>query len=63
MPNKKAYIGDGVYAEADNGMIKLTTDRPEPNSFYMTTHTIWLEPEVLAALNAVAKDLFTPPEP
>jgi len=63
MPNKKAYIGDGVYAEADNGMIKLTTDRPAPSGPHWSTHTIWLEPEVLAALNAVAKDLFTPPEP
>lgn len=41
----KIYIGDGVYAEDDGFGIWLTTLRPEGQ------HRIYLEPEVLAALN------------
>jgi hypothetical protein len=43
----KEYLGDAVYAEIDNLMVKLTTedgDGPEP------TNTIYLEPEVYQAL-------------
>lgn len=37
----KTYLGDSVYAEMDNGMIKLTTE----NGFG-PNNTIYLEPEV-----------------
>lgn len=40
----KTYLGDGVYAEIDRGMIKLTTQRDTGE------HVIWLEPDVLEAL-------------
>jgi hypothetical protein len=41
----KAYLGDSVYAEWDQGMVKLTTDNGLGPS-----NTIYLEPEVLRAL-------------
>jgi len=41
-PNEKIYLGDGVYAQLENGMMKLTTTTPD--------NTIYLEPEVLDAL-------------
>jgi len=40
----KEYLGDGVYVDIENGMIKLTTE----NSIE-TTNTIYLEVEVLEA--------------
>lgn len=42
---QKAYLGDGVYASVANGMLRLTTE----NGLHVTNE-IWLEPEVLAAL-------------
>ena len=41
----KAYLGDSVYADMEHGMIKLTTE----NGFE-ASNTIFLEPEVWAAL-------------
>jgi hypothetical protein len=45
MSEFKDYIGDGVYAEMEGYMIKLTTEREGG-----MIHTIYLEPEVYAAL-------------
>ena len=45
----KQYLGDSVYAEHENGMIKLTTDNGMGAS-----NTIYLEPEVMAALERYA---------
>lgn len=42
---RKEYLGDAVYAEADNGVICLTV-----SNGLKTTATIFLEPEVMAAL-------------
>lgn len=42
----KAYLGDGVYVEVDNGQLKLTTENG-----ICVTNTVWLEPQVYAALN------------
>ena len=44
----KVYIGDSVYAEIENGMIKLTTENGREGD---PSNTIFLEPEVLDALN------------
>jgi hypothetical protein len=42
---KVSYLGDGVYAEIENGMVKLTTcDGRE------VSNTIYLEPDILEAL-------------
>jgi hypothetical protein len=41
----KTYLGDGVYADVEYGMIKLTTKNGSS-----TTNTIYLEPEVIEAL-------------
>lgn len=41
----KTYLGDGVYAQVVTGMIMLTTE-----DGYAATNTIYLEPEVYAAL-------------
>ena len=45
MPIPKQYLGDSVYAEVQNGMIRLTTDNDAGAS-----NEIWLEPEVFNAL-------------
>lgn len=42
----KDYLGDSVYAEIENGRVKLTTENGVGPS-----NTIFLEPEVLDALN------------
>ena len=42
---KKEYLGDGVYADIDAGMIILTVEDGEE-----TLHTINLEPEVFQKL-------------
>ena len=45
MSARKTYLGDGVYADLEGGMIKLTTeDGREPSN------TIYLEHETLLAL-------------
>lgn len=44
MNTRETYIGDGVYASLDGGMIKLRTERGGRDE------VIWLEPEVYAAL-------------
>lgn len=44
MPSKR-YLGDSVYVEVENGMLKLTTDNGNG-----PTNTIWLEPIVFDAL-------------
>ena len=41
---RKQYLGDGVYVEFDRGMLCLTAERHD------STHEIFLEPEVFAAL-------------
>ena len=43
----KEYLGDAVYVEQRDGMLKLTTE-----DGISTTNTIYLEPEVYAALVA-----------
>ena len=45
----KQYIGDGVYVEVENGMLKLTTDRDG------RTETIYLERPVYCELVKYAK--------
>ncbi len=42
---EKAYIGDAVYAEINDGELKLTTENG-----IRATNTIILEPEVLSTL-------------
>jgi len=46
----KEYLGDAVYADIENGMVKLTTE-----DRVSTSNTIYLAPEVVAALTAFAK--------
>ena len=48
--NTKIYLGDGVHAEMERGMIKLTTDEGEG-----TTNTIYLEAEVYSLLTMWVK--------
>lgn len=43
--NAKAYLGDGVYVDVENGMLKLTTENGIGAS-----NTIFLEQEVWDAL-------------
>lgn len=47
-----SYLGDGVYAAADSGMIRLTVGHHDPR---LADHELFLEPEVYAALVAYAK--------
>jgi hypothetical protein len=41
------YLGDSVYAELDNGMVKLTTRNGLPSD---PSNTIFLEPDVFREL-------------
>jgi hypothetical protein len=43
--NTKEYLGDGVYADVERGMVKLTTE-----DGISVTNIIYLEPEVIEAL-------------
>lgn len=45
------YLGDGVYAEVESGMIKLTT-----RDGARVTNTIYLEPDVFDALDTFVDD-------
>ena len=45
----KDYIGDGVYVEFDGFGIELRANSPD------SPHVIYLEPQVLEALNRFAK--------
>ncbi len=49
---RKIYLGDAVYAEFDGYAVILTTE-----DGLQTTNTIYLEPEVLAALDEYVKSL------
>jgi hypothetical protein len=50
---KKTYLGDGVYVDINNaGQIVLTTE-----DGISITNTIFLEPEVWAALKAYVKEI------
>lgn len=44
---EKTYLGDSVYAELENGGLKLTTENGGP---FGASNTIFLEPEVYEAL-------------
>ena len=45
MSARKTYLGDGVYADLEDGMVKLTTENG-----LRTSNTIYLEHETLIAL-------------
>lgn len=49
----KAYLGDGVYADVEHGMLKLTTENG-----IEATNTIYLEGEVWRALEDYMKRLI-----
>lgn len=49
----KRYLGDSVYAEIENGMIKLTT---ENGKFDDPSNTIYLKWEVMIQLHRFAID-------
>lgn len=50
----KAYLGDSVYVEVEDDMLKLTTENGMPGD---PSNTIYLEPEVFDALAAYMKRL------
>ena len=45
MNDTKVYLGDSVYVDVEDGMLKLTTENGMG-----PTNTIYLEPEVMRAL-------------
>lgn len=51
---QKRYLGDGVYVELENGMVKLTTE-----DGYRATNTIFLELEVLIQFNKFVDELLS----
>jgi hypothetical protein len=51
----KEYLGDSVYADFENGMVKLTTENGMGPS-----NTIYLEPEVMRALIRYAESRKNP---
>lgn len=54
----KVYLGDSVYADVENGMLKLTTDNGGGAS-----NTIYLEPEVYDALVEYARHRWLDGDP
>lgn len=44
----KQYLGDSVYADIENGMVKLTTENGLPND---PSNVIYMEPSIVVALN------------
>lgn len=46
------YLGDGLYADIENGMIRLTAENGME-----ATNTVYLEPEVLAEFHRWLDDL------
>lgn len=58
MSANKDYLGDSVYADFDGRGIVLTTDNGTGAS-----NTIYMEPEVLRALNRFYERMTTQPEP
>lgn len=58
----KEYLGDSVYADFTDGMIKLTTENGLPND---PSNAIYLEPQIVRALIGYAERvgvLRTPPK-
>jgi hypothetical protein len=49
--NEPQYLGDGVYAQWEGDMVKLTTE-----DGVSTTNTIYLEPQVYEALVRFVKN-------
>lgn len=60
MSARKTYLGDGVFADLENGMVKLTTE-----DGYGATNTIYLEDEVLRSFEQyivyLRRELAEPP--
>ena len=54
MTAKKRYIGDGVYADVENGQLILTTENG-----ISVTNLIFIEPEVWSALLEFVESLKT----
>jgi len=50
----KQYIGDSVYVDLEDGMLKLTTENGRSSD---PSNTIWLEPEVYIALTLYVQQL------
>ena len=48
----KEYLGDSVYVDVENGMLKLTTENGYPDD---PRNVIWLERSVVSALVGYAK--------
>jgi hypothetical protein len=49
----KRYLGDSVYAEEENGMVKLTTENG-----YGPSNTIFLEWDVMVQLTRFMDDMI-----
>ena len=50
---EKQYIGDSVYADTEEGMLRIYTDNGSSPE-----NVIYLEPEVLQALIKISFDLY-----
>lgn len=58
MPAEETYLGDGLYASLENGMIKLRAPRGD-----LKDHVVYLEPDVYGALREFARKIgFEEPE-
>lgn len=53
MSDRKTYLGDSVYASCDGFHIVLTTENG-----YGPSNTIFLDPGVMNALSAYARQVF-----
>ena len=55
--HKEKHLGDLVYVELENGVLRLTADGEGP------TDTIYLKPRIYAALKRYASKALTPRRP
>lgn len=55
MNNQKIYLGDSVYVEQENGMIKLTTNNGYPDD---PRNVIYLESEVVESFIDYIESIF-----
>jgi hypothetical protein len=58
MPAEETYLGDGLYASLEGGMIKLRAPHGG-----LSDHVVYLEPDVYTALREFARKIgFEEPE-
>jgi hypothetical protein len=59
---EETYLGDGLYAALDSGMIKLRAPREDGSHSVYGDHVVYLDQDVYAALKEFARKIGWEPE-